>query len=132
MCCTSLPLPIELAFNHQSKTIRFQIFSYRMPDNVCNSFIAVLHHCYVYASTHGLPTNRNQHLPFALVNAMNCEKIIWIFRQRETNGHPVIVGFHTASKWTALVQFRYFYNTIGGSKACSLTCQIKKALAHSK
>lgn len=46
------------------------------------------------------------------------------------NGRPVIVGSHTASKWTALVQFRYFYNTIDESKACSLTCQIKKKHKH--
>lgn len=56
--------------------------------------------------------------------------MIRIFGEREMNGRPVIVGSHTASKWTALVQFRYFYNTIDESKACSLTCQIKKKHKH--
>lgn len=55
--------------------------------------------------------------------------------RRDSNGQywaAGIVGSHTDTKWTALVQFRYFYNTMGGRKACSLTCQIKKALAYSK
>lgn len=38
---------------------------------------------------------------------------------------------HTLAKWT-LVQFQYFPDTIDGSKACSLTCQIKKALSYTK
>lgn len=44
---------------------------------------------------------------------MKLSKMILVFWERETNGRPVIVASHTTSKWTALVQFRYFYNTMG-------------------
>lgn len=63
------------------------------------------------------------------------KKIIWIVSVRDWCGRLVIVGSihpRAASKWTELVQFRYFPNTIAGSKACSFTCQIKKALVCSE
>lgn len=50
-------------------------------------------------------------------NAMKLRKIILIFRERESNGRllsaPIHSIVHTAAKWTALVQFRYFRDTIG-------------------